>query len=99
VTPPATPDGAASITLDPDGGGPIAAFTFPDRSFTLRSLRGNAVLRWEYRPGSTLFLVWARNGDTTLNRGQVMFGNDLRGVFEAPSQNIFLIKVSYWLGF
>ncbi|MGH9203893.1 MAG: DUF5916 domain-containing protein, partial [Vicinamibacterales bacterium] len=46
-----TPD---TISIDPDGaGGPAASFQIVDPSFTFRSLRGNAVLRWEYRPGST----------------------------------------------
>jgi hypothetical protein len=97
-TPAGTPGSPATITLDPDGGGPIAPFNFPDRSFTVRSLRGNAVLRWEYRPGSTLYLVWARSGGSSLTRGQLNFGEDVRALFEGPSENIFLIKVSYRLG-
>ena len=90
---------ADTVVIDPDNGGPAAQFRFRDPSFTFRSLRGNAVLRWEYRPGSTLFLVWARNGDSSLSRGRLDLGEDIRGLFEAPSTNIFLIKVSYWLGF
>ncbi|NOT06824.1 MAG: carbohydrate binding family 9 domain-containing protein, partial [Gemmatimonadales bacterium] len=43
-------------TIDPDAQGPAAAFTQANPDFNLRSLRGNAVLRWEYRPGSTLYL-------------------------------------------
>jgi hypothetical protein len=56
------------------------------------------VLRWEYRPGSTLFLVWTRNGSTSLNRGAVNFGDDVRSLFEGPSENIFLVKLNFWLG-
>jgi uncharacterized protein DUF5916/cellulose/xylan binding protein with CBM9 domain len=89
----------AEITIDPDGGGGAdTAFTFFDPSFTFRSLRGNAVLRWEYRPGSTLFLVWTRQGESGLTRGQIDFGDDFSSLFRGPSQNIFLIKVNYWLG-
>ncbi len=47
--------------IDPDGEGPARSFTVTDRSFTTRSLRGNAVLRWEYRPGSTLYVVWQQD--------------------------------------
>src|SRR5690606_9001996 len=47
--------------IDPGDGG--AAFTLPELSFTYLSLRGNAVLRWEYRPGSTLYAVWQRTRD------------------------------------
>jgi len=84
--------------IDPDGAGPAPQFVIRDPSFTLRSLRGNAVLRWEYRPGSTLFLVWTRQGETSLTRGTIDFGDDVGALFQGPSQNIFLLKVNYWLG-
>ena len=87
-----------SIFIDPDGGGPAARFVIVDPSFTLRSLRGNAVLRWEYRPGSTLYLVWTRSGSSSLTRGAIDFGDDSRALFRGPSENIFLVKVNYWLG-
>src|SRR5438309_1140935 len=55
-------DGAANTyTADPDGAGPAPAFTFDNPDFRTRSLRSNAVLRWEYRPGSTLFVVWTQS--------------------------------------
>ena len=44
-------------TFNGDG---TADYSFADRDFNVRSLIGNAVLRWEYRPGSTIFLVWQR---------------------------------------
>src|SRR5881409_1985843 len=87
-----------SIFIDPDGGGPATRFVIVDPSFTLRSLRGNAVLRWEYRPGSTLYLVWTRSGSSSLMRGAIDFGDDARALFRGPSENIFLVKVNYWLG-
>jgi hypothetical protein len=100
VTPPSQPDGRATITVDADGtGGPAVEYSFTEPSFTLRSLRGNAVLRWEYRPGSTLFLVWTRSGASELTRGEMDFGNDASALFRGPSDNIFLVKVNYWLGF
>ncbi len=97
-----TPDpggGPATITVDADGPGPDSTFSFSDPSFTFRSLRGNAVLRWEYRPGSTLFLVWTRSGSSSLTRGQIDFNSDASALFQGASDNIFLIKVNYWLGF
>jgi len=99
VTPPATAGDPATITVDADGGGTAPSFSFPDPTFTFRSLRGNAVLRWEYRPGSTLFVVWTRSGSSVLTRGQIEFGDDARALFRGPSDNIFLVKVNYWLGF
>ena len=64
----------------------------------VRSLRGNAVLRWEYRPGSTLFFVWTQSRDDQLSAGTIDFGRDAHAVFSGPAQNIFLVKVNYWLG-
>nr|MBA2687078.1 carbohydrate binding family 9 domain-containing protein [Gemmatimonadaceae bacterium] len=52
---------AGLYTVDPDGSGAAPSFSFGDRDFNTRSLRGNAVLRWEYRPGSALFLVWQQS--------------------------------------
>ena len=91
----------ATIFLDADTlGGGAPTDTLTDPSFTFRSLRGNAVLRWEYRPGSTLFLVWTRSSQIpTLPRGDIRFGDDAGALFQGPSENIFLVKMTYWLGF
>jgi len=97
VTPAASP-APDTITLNAGGGAP--SYSFPDPTFTFRSLRGNAVLRWEYRPGSTLFVVWTRSSRIPdLPRGNIQFGDDASALFQGPSENIFLIKMTYWLGF
>jgi uncharacterized protein DUF5916/cellulose/xylan binding protein with CBM9 domain len=85
--------------IDPDGAGPAPSFQITDPNFVFRALRGNAVLRWEYRPGSTLFLVWARSSDSSLSRGTIDFGSDSDALFRGPAQNIFLLKMNFWLGF
>ncbi|MEM6325837.1 MAG: DUF5916 domain-containing protein [Bacteroidota bacterium] len=84
-----------STTIDPgDGSEP---FTLqPD--FTVRSLQGNAVLRWQYRPGSTLFLVWQQQRSGFDPTGDLRFDRDVRGVFTDDLTNVFLVKLSYWLG-
>lgn len=69
----------------------------PSRDNTFRSLRGNAVLRWEWRPGSTLYLAWqqARVGFTS--DGDFALDRDPRALFEAAPDNIVVLKVSYWI--
>ena len=84
--------------VDPDGSGPAAPFTFTDPDFNFRSLRGNAVVRWEYRPGSTLFFVWTQDRSDSLLTGDLNFSRDRHELFSAKPNNIFLIKANYWLG-
>ena len=65
--------------------------------FSVKSFRTTNVLRWEYRPGSTLFIVWqqARQNNTTL--GGFRFDRDARAIFGVPPHNVFLVKLAYWL--
>lgn len=79
------------------GGGDADAFSL-SRDFNIRQLRSNLVARWEYRPGSTLFLVWTQDRAGRSADGSFRLGPDLRELADAPARNVFLIKVSYWLG-
>ena len=82
--------------VDPgDGGDP---FTLGNRDFNFRSLRGNAVLRWEWRPGSTLFLVWQQQREDFAPFDGFGIGEELGEVFRAPVENLFLVKATYWFG-
>jgi len=84
--------------VDPDGDGPAAPFTFGDPNFNFRSLRGNAVLRWEFRPGSTLYFVWTHQRSNVEPIGGIDLSHDLEALFDAPADNVFLVKLSYWIG-
>jgi hypothetical protein len=90
---------ARGDSIDPDGPGPAQGFVIGPRDFTFRSLRGNTVLRWEYRPGSTLFVVWTRSSRIPDRSEGEIRGADFGDLFQGPSENIFLVKVNYWLGF
>jgi len=82
-------------TVDPDGPGPAPSFSFYDPDFNLKSLRGTMVFRWEYHPGSALYLVWTQNRADHANPGDFNFNRDLEDLFTAPGDNIFLLKISY----
>lgn len=69
----------------------------PDFDFNFRSLRGNAVLRWEWRPGSTMFFAWQQSRSDVAPYGDFSLGRDRRALFGAAPDNIFLVKVNYWL--
>jgi hypothetical protein len=74
------------------------AVTNNPRDFNRKEFRSNVVLRWEYRPGATLFVVWAQGRDDREPvRGERSFGGDFRRLFRAYPKNTFLVKVSYWL--
>jgi hypothetical protein len=88
-------DGRQYVDFSGDG---QADYSFSDRDFNIRSLVGNAVLRWEYRPGSTIFFVWQRNQVARASTGDFDIDRDVRALFEAPAENRFIIKVNYWLG-
>ncbi|MEO8200750.1 MAG: DUF5916 domain-containing protein [Gemmatimonadota bacterium] len=66
--------------------------------FNFTQFRSNVVFRWEYRPGSTLFLVWSqgRQGIAPLE-GHRSFRGDLGDLFGQRADDVFLVKVSYWL--
>lgn len=68
-----------------------------DRDFNVRSLRGNAVFRWEYRPGSQLFLVWQHARRESVLLGDFDLNRDLEGLLLAPAENVFIVKVSHYL--
>ncbi|HEX9293808.1 MAG TPA: DUF5916 domain-containing protein [Gemmatimonadales bacterium] len=66
--------------------------------FNFKQFRSNLVFRWEYRPGSTLFVVWSqgRQGSTGIE-GTRTFSGDLNDLFNLRPDNSFLVKVSYWI--
>lgn len=91
-------DGSTTYTVDPDGNGVAAPFTFGNPDFNIRSLRGTAVVRWEYRPGSTVFFVWTQQREGFDAFGDFQFGRDRSALFRDRPTNIFQVKATYWLG-
>ena len=73
-------------------------FSFRERDFNVRSLRVNAVMRWEYRPGSTLFLVWQQGREDEVTTGTAALGRDFRALWSADAENVFIVKLTYWFG-
>ena len=92
-----TRDGS-TVTIDPDGAGAAASFAFGERDYTARELRGNAVLRWELRPGSTLFLVWQQTRDSFETGANLDAAGELGALFGEPARNVFLVKFAWWFG-
>lgn len=76
-----------------------AALVIDRPDFNFRQLRSTVVLRWEYRPGSTVFAIW-RHGrtDDTFSDGRFHAGRDLSDLATAASENIVMVKANYWIG-
>jgi hypothetical protein len=71
----------------------------PDADFNEKSFNSSVVARWEYRPGSTLFVVWTQGrnqGDR--DAGSFDAPRDYRNLFAARPENVFLVKAAYWVG-
>ena len=81
----------------------LKAYSGPEAAspggFNFKQFRSNVVLRWEYRPGSALFLVWQQGRQDFENgQGNRSFRQDLSWLFDqAHPDNTFLVKISYWL--
>ncbi len=70
-----------------------------DYDFNFRQFRSNLVLRWEYRPGSLLYMVWTQGRTGFEDTGEFSYGSDINDLFSVDPQNVFLIKLSYLFGY
>jgi hypothetical protein len=90
-------DSTNVYTADPDGAGPAPSIAFGNPDFRVRSWRSNLVLRWEYMPGSTLFLVWNHNRFASASDPTFRVFDELGNLWDDDQQNTFLVKLNYWL--
>jgi hypothetical protein len=94
--------GGTAIERQPNGSLQVRdgteTFSIANRDFNVRSFRSNAVLRWEWRPGSTLFLVWQQNRFAQERHGRLVGPGALWETLEASGDNFLAIKATYWLG-
>ncbi len=75
---------------------PVVIDDNPD--FNNKSLRSNVVFRWEYRRGSTLYLVYNVSNSDASRPGAFSAFRDLRSGFGAAGTQVLMVKFSYWLG-
>jgi hypothetical protein len=86
-------DGEVTLDLDADGTTDVELGN-PD--FQFLSFLSNAVLRWEFNPGSSLYVVWQHGRGDYRADGRFDLGNGLNNLARAPASNTFLVKMSYW---
>jgi len=83
--------------IDEDRNG-VIDYTIRNPDFNVLQFKSNLVARWEYSPGSTLYLVWSQNRNGFHPSGRFAFGNDFQDLFSIYPRNVFLVKFTYRLG-
>ncbi len=76
----------------------VSDYSFDKPDFNVKEFLSNLVIRWEYRPGSTLYLVWSQNRNHYVNEGRFNFSDNLNDLFDQKGHDIFLVKLSYRFG-
>ena len=74
---------------------PTGSFINPD--FNAITFNANVLLRWEYLPGSTIYLVWTQGRFGESGTYSTGFGQRFNDTFALPHEDVLLLKVSYWL--
>jgi hypothetical protein len=80
---------------DLDGNGVTESFQDPD--FNFQQFRSTLVLRWEYMPGSLIYLVWSQGRNHGAGGGELALVDDLENLFQQEANNVFMLKISYWI--
>jgi hypothetical protein len=91
-------DNTYSIDENLDGN---TDYSFGNNDFNVQQFLSNLVLRWEYSPGSSVYLVWSQNRSNYVNSGEMNYFNDMGDLFNKNNNvpnNVFLIKFSYRFG-
>ncbi len=86
-----------SLDIDGNGSGDYELYNGLYSDFNYKQYRSNLVLRWEFKTGSSLYLVWSQGFTDYESEGNFSFGDDMERLFDTPGDNILLIKLSYLL--
>jgi len=87
------PDGDRYRVAETDG----TAYDFASPDFSFRELRSNLVVRWEYRPGSTLYAVWSQGRTGSVPVWDPSYSSNWNALWGLPADDVFLVKLSFWL--
>jgi hypothetical protein len=88
-------DDVILIDRDADGTADVAVGK-PD--FNVREVRSTLVGRWEYRPGSTVYLIWSHNSSSDEVQGNYHLVHDLTALTRERGEDVVMVKVNYWVG-
>ncbi len=86
------------IEVDDDEDGTID-YRISNPDFNFMAFQSNLVLRWEYKPGSTFYLIWTHSRSGSTRNGEFNFSNNLKELFDIYPENVFLVKFNHWFSF
>jgi hypothetical protein len=89
-------DTAGGVYEVDENGDSSVDYTFGKPDFKVRDLHSNLVVRWEYSPGSLLYLVWQQERSGSMSNGRFGLRDDLDGLFGIQPTDVFLLKISRW---
>jgi hypothetical protein len=73
-----------------------ASYSFANPDFSFRQFRSNLVVRWEFRPGSSVYVVWSQGRTDGHDQWEQSFSRNWDELWTTRPQNVFLVKLSYW---
>lgn len=88
-------DGAYTIDENMDG---VIDYSIFKPDFNVQEFLSNLVLRWEYNPGSTVYLVWNQTRNGFIDDGEINISSNMNNLFADKAHNVFLVKLSYRIG-
>jgi len=86
-------DGEYSIDENRDG---QTDYTISSPDFNFRQFRSNLVIRWQYAPGSTIYLVWSQERTGFEGTGTFDYTSDMRDLFNVYPKNVVMLKINKW---
>lgn len=89
-------DADGNLAVDVTGDGTVDA-NLDNPDFTFLSFRSNVVLRWEYKLGSTIFVVWQHGRTGSSQDGRFQLARNVGNLFESAAENVLLFKINYWI--
>ncbi len=73
----------------------LSAYNFSNPDFNFKQFRSNLVLRWEFKAGSAVYLVWSQSRTSQSSNGNFDYKNDFKNLFKVSPHNVVMLKFSY----
>ena len=82
--------------MQEEAGGPGSRYSFDNPNFSFRQFRSNLVVRWEYTPGSALYVVWSQGRTSDSDVYDDSLDHNFDALWRSAARNVFLVKLQHW---